>query len=1103
MLNDIFSWFTGNLVELDFTPQKLTRSVFESEHAHALVRRRTLLADLYSARGDKAPAEIISDIANFISQQDSCLSFIASFAKELGALPHVNPFLLSLKYLIAVGDDDKFIDQKEEKINRIFFELLRENKEEALAFFYANQKYFDGYMQVNLMVSAEKTTDYLAQLTTKLHAQENVLSIVHYFEQCLDDEEKFAAMVLWMVRRGLLSHRIIETDLLQKFMLYHAAWLGTPNNSVQHFYNLLGMFPETRELVEEASKVQCEDRSFHCEEGGTHSHSIKGALSLQSTLHRVEIKVSPLEFTPTAENFDALYSLFGSLFLNDALRWHAGCDNATWRAALHDFFNREASIAEQLPILLNFIGGGGRSSVLKALASLIDDATVEKLVTRHSGSVLHLLPYKPFLLNRVDEGFITHYLDEIKLLQSEAWDVISQLLAVLVAFRDVNKAVALQVYEAIVDLVLEHPHVLDDDYLLKQLRKIPEAETILTNRYQQLQSQFDRCVTEQVVTGTLNTANYHIIEDSWLNLSRKVVLLNEIISIPNNCPNDKYRLQAHWAKSYFSMHAGTFVIDDYVEALEVVPELLADRVSEYERVLIELLTTIDDDGVRDMIIAKFDANEARRDQWLQTDYSNGCVFNRAAEHGNVGLIRWLERRVVIDPDAINHAVRIAADAQQWNVVEYFCSASLHKPQQAVLKELLSLAAKAGQSRTIQFLCDGAVTQLQAKHIEQVLNCGAAYGYLNIVEYCCHRDTCAPSATMVAKALKRSIQLGHGDVGRFIGNLPPNAQLLTVVERELVHAAMHDQVSIVQLLCDLLTNTPRQPVIEEAFIKAIKFGNLKAAQSLYNLPINAPRQKAIDEALEAAIANGYLPGVQFLFHLPARCPRQGAVERALVQAIHSKRLDIVQFLCGLDVASPRPHMINQAILLAAKLGNLPMVVFFGRLVNSKLIEQTIQVAAKQGHLGIVQCCCEIKPPSRKAMFDARKKAMSSGHNDVADYFSGLLEPATVGSRLSLPPSGAAAFVPHLELPVETSLLAHPEPRRATGSPRFVAARSLERANMLRKSSSCQALDAFGMFGSRGGLVRASSLSELSAPSSLVSSEVVSSKSPIMPFSSTSS
>ena len=474
------------------------------------------------------------------------------------------------------------------------------------------------------------------------------------------------------------------------------------------------------------------------------------------------------------------------------------------------------------------------------------------------------------------------------------------------------------VYEAIIDIVLHSPQLLDDAYLIKQLKKFSDKEIILTNRSASLQSQFDQCLEEQRLIGMLTTEGYHHIEDAWHHFSQQMDLLNEIMPLTSRCPPNKYILWALLANMYNS----SFVLDDFVEALEVRPELVGSTVNEYERLLIELLTTLDDEVIRQDIIDKFEAHDEKKSRWMSMRYEDESVFDRAVRQGNVGLIRWLETKITMDLD---HAVILGAQAHQWRLVAYFCSTSQHRPQQSVLKDLLSLAATEGQLSVVQLLCEDAIVRLKTKYREQAFVSAAAKGHRDIVEYLHYIDSTGVSISILANALKVAMQSSRFDVVDFIGNLPVHPEIVRACEQLLSSGPTRDQLHVVQQLCRLKNNSPSLEAIEKAFLRAVEYG----------------------------------------------------------------RILIVQYLCELDQKAPRRHVVEKGLQAAIKSGDVAIVHYLSPMIGPQMGMRMIEYAVKQGELALTKYFCELNPPGRQFLYHSLKKITSKKNQAIADYFRSLL------------------------------------------------------------------------------------------------------------------
>ena len=308
MLYELFSWLNSSEENLPSSHPIVTRSDFEHEHKEALLRRRILMADVHDSRSHSSSSGVVSNASLSLAQHTVFLDFMTFCENELTENESVDLFFLALKYLLSPQFDNVKSATSHIKVNLIFLWLLQDKKEVALDFYHANQLILDPYIQINCMVRVEKTGNHLARLTSQLVTQENPITIAYLFGKFIDDTELFAAAILWLIQRGVSIERILQTGLLQNFMLYNLALLHTENSPINQLYLLLNYFPESQGLVKAAERVGCEDRGFK-------AYTITGVMRDKSQFEKVEIKTTCLDFSPTEVNFAALYQLFESSFL--------------------------------------------------------------------------------------------------------------------------------------------------------------------------------------------------------------------------------------------------------------------------------------------------------------------------------------------------------------------------------------------------------------------------------------------------------------------------------------------------------------------------------------------------------------------------------------------------------------------------------------------------------------------------------------------------------------------------------------------------------------------------------------------------------------------
>lgn len=1044
MLYQLFSWLKGTSADVPILQPTIPRAFFESELLSALKYQRQLRGELHASRLDPSLLLSTKAAALRMAQHDEFLQFLSACEKALVGREQVPVFLVALNALLMQSNPS----MHGEKITFIFSKSWIENKEETLRFYEQHHHQLAQFQPIMLLLSSEKMLENLLELTTHLRFQEHALAMIPLFQVFIEDTEHFAAAILWLFKRGVTIEQVLETDLLQRFMSYHLAWLGVSKNPLSQMYSLLATRPEGDGLVTAADQVKCEERGFH-------SYALTGVLREDAVLRHVPITTHAMVTTPTEDNFKALYRCFGLPFLTLALIQHVEHPHAVIQASFHHVLNQDGC---DIPAFINQIASIGSRPALQMLSSLFEDETLEKLLVDHSGALLHLITFRPSLLSRIEESDVTKYIQHICLIHDQVFEVMSQLLALFNITREVHQTMATNVYEAILDVALTNSAFFEDRAFIKEMRKWSGKEAILSHRGQMLQLQFGQCVEEYVRAPGMMSERFHLIEDNWLQMSRQLALLREIMPLTAQMPEDKFKLYAHVAKAYFAAHPETFVLDDFISSLEITPTWLADGVGEYERVLIELLTILDDESIRHLIMGKFEILGAQKCRWMDADYGGETVFQRAAGLGNVGLIRWFDASGRMDERVVQEAIHLAADRHQWSVVDYFCTTSTHVLSQTHLKSLLVLAADDGQLSTVT-LCVGAIRHLQEKHMVAAFLKAASKDHLSVVAYFCHLDPGAPSDEVLAKALKVAIQFHSLKIIAFMGDLPRRKALVSIAERALVHAATRDDLSMVQTLCALGTLAPSRSILHDALLKAAQFGHVSIVPFLCDLEAIVPCQKIVEEALALAIADGHLGMVHLLCSEVRSRPSQMAVERGFLQAVERRRVDVAQYLSSMEGLPVRQRTFNQALQLSAKRKDIAQVILLCHLATPHAIEKTFQMAAKLGQVEMMKHCFDTCPPPRATILWALQKAESNGAEAVAIYCRALLDRAQA-SAMSLRPGL------HIDLP-RSLVKATPSaiPPHIRVSPYVLTTRESRPSSdnaSLRKTVSCGALTKLGLF-----------------------------------------
>ncbi len=980
MLYELFSWMCAKDESPVFHQETITLLGFNSEHELGLKRRKQLLVEFRSAKFGSSPPQVLSESVKCLEEHDAYMRFMAACQQDLTAHGEANSLILALKYLLSLSENGHYSDATISSINKVFLLLLKEEKETALDFYTKNKGELDKCKPINvaveLAIATDQTVAYLAQLTPLLSGEENAVTLAPLFFPLIDDTEKFAAAVLWLSQR-VPAKRILQTNLLQKFMDYHAAFLNSDDSPIRQLYQLLNQFSDTKELVEAAGHVACEGLGL-----GFNAYAITGDRPAPELLEPLEIMPPALFLRPSVENFDTLYRLFGFDLLKLAIEGYAEYQSVLWRGILFDFLNRDKG---QLSEFINHIAAQVPTK-LEVLASLITDESVANLITQHNGAVLHLLPYKPALLNQLSSCNIISYLEEVRSGDTPVFHLLSQFMTLFEVFCGVNKSAAALVYEVILDLALERLDLVEDMALKKLLKKFSAKDRIVTAKCEQLEAKFDEFIDAQVAQAPLNIDSYHVLEDCWHNISQQLHALNSLTSITHHCPRNKYAFQVYIAKAYLFKYPDYFNLDDFFQALEIPQEFSEGSINQYEQLLIEILTAIDNEALRAEIIQRLETYKATGLRWMDRDYGGENVFFRAVRQNNVGIVEWLDANLCLSPAALKSAAFIAAETAQWKVVQYLCESC--PLSQTTYKSILVFAAEGGQLGLVQYLCNYSIKRLQGKNILQAFVCAARNGNVNIMQFLWDLNHEALNATMLANVLKIAAQHGHLESITFLGNLIESPILQCAVESILMHAVAHNQVIIIEQLCHLL-NGPRLEVIEKAFIRAIKTGNLPLARYFCSLPGVALRQNIIDEGLDLAVKCKSFHAIGFMFDLKLSYPSYVAAEQALYHLVNLKRLDCVRLLCGLKPSLFREQSIETALFLAIKSDALPIMVYLSTLVRPHVTAKAFQWAAQYGTLDMLMYCLKLNPPDHLQIQSASRQASSNKHTETKNYLHNLI------------------------------------------------------------------------------------------------------------------
>ncbi|MCW8397343.1 ankyrin repeat domain-containing protein [Legionella sp. PATHC038] len=1018
IINELFNWLHANEESLHLSDHYLCRNLLESEQIQAKATHRRLLAEIRLA---KFHSQKTDELINKLEQHQRFMDYLEFCSQKFVEDSASSLFLITFKYVLSKSQPE--IAYLGARWNELFFALLQTDKNKLLSFYQGNEALFKNHPEIQKRVvlelheqkrneSIKQVENHLIRLNEQLANQKNPLGIIGLCREWVSEPELFAALILWLLQRNVTTKQILQTYLFHDFLKYHLFTLYSEDNEIFHLFALLNHFPETKPLLEAARQTRSDEQAFQ-------HYALDGTLS-KNKLQDIPRSVPPLQFSLKPTNFLALHKLFGQQFLIAAITSEEQ-NNSKWLHTLNQTLNQPQVIAHELPTIIALVAREFSPQTLEHLAHLIDDDTAQQLLSNNEGAVFYLLPYKPKLLEQINEENVTRFIQQITLGNTSDPEIIFQLMALFSMLSKEKNPVTERVFEAILDNLALHPMLLEDEKLLRRLRKYPDCGRIIDQKSEAIKQYVNTCIIAQTREPTLSSDNYHLIEDTWLHATRKLSVLDLIKPQAKYELDNKYALQAKIAEVAFLCHGQHFDLNAFIDALSLAP-VVADEVSEYERVLIEILAVIDDEFIREQILKLLEDEPIQRHNWAAKEYEGKTIFIKAAQHGNLGLIALLEDQIA--PNTLNKAIRTAARSNQWRVVDHLCRNNKVQLSSAELEKIIFLAAGQGQLKVIKYLLSTYDYEPSSTELIHILNAAITYDQLGVIQLFYYSADNMPKQSGINKLFQAAIELGHWDIALFIAQSEKNPPSLVAIEKAFTHAANTMQLEAMKKLCLSSTNAPSAQTIQRVFVKACQEGNLPVVQSLAefskqfppailgealaqasiyehmdiishlcNLSTNPPKQSSINHGLVAAAKAGKRGPVEFFCSMTTpNQPTQRGVNQALLETVKNNRVELFIELCRSHQHAPSKLAIRESFLLAVKMGNLDSVgcicTYEMSALNQRTVETALILAVKHKKPDIVRYLCELSTnsPEKKSLKMAVNKAAASNQTAMAEYLS---------------------------------------------------------------------------------------------------------------------
>lgn len=760
IIHELFNWIHNDSATLHLSDQTVERELIEREELQAKQTNRILLGNVRLLKySGTSSTEAIKELDQHCLFMDYLQLYKQEFVKDEKS----TVFLIALKSLLSLSHEEQL--RLMPKINELFRVLLQDNKESTLSFYDKNKELFRHCTEIQERVALEllqqkieaDSKSVMTQLDyfkEHLAHQKNPLGIIALCRNWIGETEKFTALILWMLERKVSIEKILLTNLLQDFLKYHLFTLHSKDNEVSRLYSLLSCFPEAKELVIAAQKISCGELMFQ-------QYSLDGIFRGKD-LPVVSQEIPPLQFSLSRDNFIALYRTFGPAFLTAGIATATNHSDMTWLDMLKHTLNQPETL-KLLPDIINIIAREYSPKILKTLAELITDSTAHQLLILNQSCVFHLLQHKPRLLNDITEEHVIEYIHHLVRLDTRDPEIIYQLMALFRVLLKKTHPATKAVFEAIIDNLANHPQLLEDEELVTQLKKYPDCELLLEERCENIQKQLNFCIAEQTSESHFGKHNYFIIEDVWLGALRKFAVLNQIKPEMKFNPGHKYALQARIAEVVFTNQGDLFDLDAFIDALDLPPITSSEEISLYERALIEILATIDNELIRKQIIHKLETTPFNRLDWHEKEYGGQTIFIKAAKKGNLGLIHLLEDKV--NPSLLNKALGVAAKNYQWETLDHLCSLPEVELSLDEIDNLVAYLAEHGRVESVKKLLKLYDYKPSTELISAILKKAIANDNLQVVMYVCKLPVEAPKQSTLDRLFKLAIQLQHWDIAK--------------------------------------------------------------------------------------------------------------------------------------------------------------------------------------------------------------------------------------------------------------------------------------------------------------------------------------------------
>ncbi len=829
MFKEAFSWLYSHTTDLSLTPSSITvpeclQAIDVATQHHEQV--------LKTYRGLKyCPSQNSESLQTALLEVQLSEQYLAFLKTSEALLQDLQPHpMYELMLKIAFQ-----YPSLRPKIAPVFGAWLAQESTLAIEYY---ETYYDGVShkvgrespeaEMLFLLGEAVVQHYLAGLRIALQYQDNPLAICRFMGPISANPTRYVAFMIWMLEQRLSIDQLVQSGVLQQFLGYHFDSLHSdlcdePLNPTALLYGLLQRFDCAVALVNYAKQVACDIPGYAAYD--LHGQQ-RGTLLIINCINEFPL------LTRTSANIERIINVFGQLGLRESVRTLFHC---TDRDPLADPFHRflieliQATPTLITPALIKQVADYSAMELQK-WAFFVDDSFFQGWLDSRELALLYLIPHKPHWLNHVTVSMMQSYLQSIQAAYhpgSEAENI--RLLMCLYQIASLQNVDLLEsIYERMIDLILRHRYLLEDNAIFRLLRSSPFAEKYADKRANALMKNLEEIV-HAFLSQPLDDADFSRLKSDWNWLYEQIEALQLLNKFKVIFPKEEIDLIVYLFEQHSQTERPSW--DRLMDALQLKGSGSEPTSKKNRQALLGILTKVDDNHLRHMILDMLRLDQA---SLLAV---NPRFFLDAIHAGNKGLLDWYLQVKDLDDRLLDQAI----NSQQWSMIEHWI-VNYELPEFSTdLIDRLLIAVSGSQNigllRRLIHDCDYSFSKAA---IAQALRVASQHDDDKAL-YSLYYLKPSPMALKVAFAQAIENQSHHA-LAFFTGMKKAKPNLAFEMQRAFNAAVRTNDIALVSRLTQCAANGPPRKVIQVAMEKAMELHQTEMVNLLNGIlhPSSSPK-----------------------------------------------------------------------------------------------------------------------------------------------------------------------------------------------------------------------------------------------------------------------